>query len=87
MIVTRSETSDDAVQKFDHSMESLRKLDVALEYMKLLTEVENLRFAKYAKAMTVHVDTNTLHAALKRAATSRSLLKMLYNRTSDYKTS
>ena len=51
MIVTRSETSDDAVQKFDLSMESLRKLDVAQEYMKLLSQVENLRFAKNSKAM------------------------------------
>lgn len=42
MIVTRSETSDDAVQKFDDSMASLRKLDVAKEYMGLLTEVESL---------------------------------------------
>ena len=44
MIVTQSETSDDAIQKFDSSMESLRKLDVAQAYMELLTEVENLRF-------------------------------------------
>ena len=49
MIVTRSETSDDAVQKFDLSMESLRKLDVAQEYMKLLSQVENLRFAEKTK--------------------------------------
>ena len=45
MIVTRSETSDDAVQKFDLSMESLRKLDVTQGYMNLLSQVENLRFA------------------------------------------
>ena len=45
MIVTRSETSDDAVQKFDLSMESLRKLDVTQGYMRLLSQVENLRFA------------------------------------------
>ena len=42
LIVTRSETSDDAVRKFDASMESLRKLDVAKGYMELLTEVEDL---------------------------------------------
>ncbi|KAM0798690.1 TIP-1 family-domain-containing protein [Usnea florida] len=42
MIVTQSETSDDAIQKFDSSMESLRKLDVAQAYMELLIEVENL---------------------------------------------
>lgn len=42
LIVTRSETSDDAVRKFDSSMESLKKLDVAQGYMTLLSEVENL---------------------------------------------
>ncbi|KAL6721051.1 hypothetical protein ACLMJK_000151 [Lecanora helva] len=42
LIVTRSETSDDAVKKFDASMQSLRKLDVAQGYMQLLSEVEDL---------------------------------------------
>jgi len=40
--VTRSETSDDAVGKFDSGMKSLQKLDVAQGYVELLTEVENL---------------------------------------------
>ena len=87
MIVTRSETSDDAVQKFDHSMESLRKLDVAQEYMTLLMEVENLRSATHLEAIAEHAHTNTWYAALKHAAISKSLLKMLYNHTSDYKNS
>ena len=51
MIVTQSETSDDAVRKFDSSMKSLRKLDVAKEYMELLTEVESLRFFNNLKAI------------------------------------
>jgi len=42
--VTQSETSDDAVRKFDESMEKLRRLDVATGYMELLAEVEVLRF-------------------------------------------
>lgn len=42
LILTRSETSDDAVRKFDSSMESLQRLDVARGYFQLLTEVENL---------------------------------------------
>ena len=41
-IATQSETSDDAVQKLEASMESLRKLDVAKGYMELLQEVEQL---------------------------------------------
>ena len=53
MIVTQSETSDDAIHKFDSSMESLRKLDVAQAYMELLTEVENLRFIVDLKAVPV----------------------------------
>lgn len=43
LILTRSETSDDAVRMFDSSMESLQRLDVAKGYFQLLTEVENLR--------------------------------------------
>lgn len=41
--MTQSETSDDAVQKFDESMERLRKLEVATEYVELLKEVDALR--------------------------------------------
>ena len=41
--VTQSETSDDAVQKFDASMDKLRKLDVAAGYLELLQEVDTLR--------------------------------------------
>ena len=85
MIVTHSETSDDAVQKFDSSIESLRKLDVAQEYMTLLTEVENLRSVNDCKAVAECAYTNILYAALKHAAISRSLLKMLFSHTSGSK--
>lgn len=40
--MTRSDTSDDAVGKFDSDMESLQRLAVAQGYVELLTEVENL---------------------------------------------
>ncbi|KAK4549266.1 hypothetical protein LTR36_007725 [Oleoguttula mirabilis] len=43
LIVTQSETSDDAVQKFEASMERLRKLDVAAGYVELMKEVDALR--------------------------------------------
>ncbi|KAL9103945.1 MAG: hypothetical protein Q9163_001051 [Psora crenata] len=43
MIITKSETSDDSVEKFNKSMESLQRLDIAHGYMELLTEVERLR--------------------------------------------
>lgn len=43
LMVTQSETSDDAVQKFEESMSRLLKLEVASEYMSLLEEVDALR--------------------------------------------
>ncbi|TKA69947.1 hypothetical protein B0A55_11164 [Friedmanniomyces simplex] len=43
LIVTQSETSDEAVQKFEASMERLRRLDVAAGYVELLKEVDMLR--------------------------------------------
>ena len=86
MIVTQSETSDDAIQKFDSSMESLRKLDVAQAYMELLTEVENLRFIIDLKSIPGLTHADIFHAVLKHAETSRSLLKMLCNRTYGFKT-
>lgn len=41
-ILTRSETSDDAVGKFDSSMELLQRLEVATGYFQLLAEVDIL---------------------------------------------
>lgn len=43
LIVTQSETSDEAVQRFQASMDRLRKLDVAASYIELLKEVDGLR--------------------------------------------
>lgn len=85
MIVTQSETSDDAIQKFDSSMESLRKLDVAQAYMELLTEVENLRFTVELEAIPISARADIFHAVLKLGETSKSLLKMLCNRTYGFK--
>lgn len=42
LMVTQSETSDDAVQKFEASMERLRKLEVAAGYVDMLKEVDTL---------------------------------------------
>jgi len=42
LMVTQSETSDDAVQKFEASMERLRKLEVAAGYVDMLREVDTL---------------------------------------------
>ena len=41
--MTQSETSDEAVETFEASMERLRKLDVAAGYVELLKEVDVLR--------------------------------------------
>ena len=43
LIVAQSETSDDALQKFEASMDRLRKLDMAAGYVELLKEVEALQ--------------------------------------------
>ncbi|KAI4204276.1 MAG: hypothetical protein LQ350_001256 [Teloschistes chrysophthalmus] len=42
LIVTRSETSDDAIQKFDEDLKMLQRLEVARGYIELLAEVEQL---------------------------------------------
>ena len=44
LIVTRSETSDDAVRKIDASMEKLKRLDIATDYVDLLLKVDRLRY-------------------------------------------
>ena len=49
MIVTQSETSDDAIREFDTSMRSLQLLELAQGYTELLSEVERLRYRGYLK--------------------------------------
>jgi hypothetical protein len=44
MIVTSSDTSNEAVQRFETGMEKLRKLDICKGYMEILKEVDRLRF-------------------------------------------
>jgi phage-related minor tail protein len=41
---TRSETSDEAIHKFELLMSKLQRLDVASGYLELLKEVDKLRF-------------------------------------------
>lgn len=48
MIITKSETSDEAVRVFESSMEKLDRLDVAKEYMSQLLAVESLRYGGYS---------------------------------------
>lgn len=49
LVVTQSETSDEAVQKFEESMGRLRQLDVAAGYVELLKEVDALKFECVSK--------------------------------------
>lgn len=44
MIITQSDTSDEAVAQFEASMEKLRRLDISKGYMELLNEVDRLRY-------------------------------------------
>lgn len=43
LIVTQSETSDDAVRRFETTMGKLRALDIAKRYTEMLLEVDQLR--------------------------------------------
>jgi hypothetical protein len=42
--VTNSESSDDAVERFEASMARLRNIDLATGYVEMLLEVDRLRF-------------------------------------------
>lgn len=44
MIITQSDTSDEAVAQFEARMEKLRRLDISKGYMELLNEVDRLRY-------------------------------------------
>ena len=48
LIITQSQTSDDAVQKFEENLKRLQRLDIAKGYVELLNEVERLRYAVMA---------------------------------------
>lgn len=43
LVVTNSDTSDDAVRRFEKSMDKLRRLDVTKGYVQLLKDVDSLR--------------------------------------------
>ena len=44
LVITRSTTSDDAAVVFSKSVEGLQRLDVATAYIKMLHEVDRLRY-------------------------------------------
>ncbi|KZF24559.1 RINT-1 family protein [Xylona heveae TC161] len=82
MIVTHSETSDDAVRRFGETMEKLRRLDLASGYTELLQEVEALSaetrnqlkespeaaLAPYTRLQSLIMSLYPLHAAAESAA-------------------
>lgn len=43
IVITQSETTEDAVRRFDASLDKLRRLELANGYLGLLAEVERLR--------------------------------------------
>ncbi|KAL9101668.1 MAG: hypothetical protein Q9187_009212, partial [Circinaria calcarea] len=74
LVVTQSETSDDAVRKFNGSMEKLRRLDVAKGYVDLLKEVDRLSVearqhfrASPQAALQPYLSLQNLANALKQA--------------------
>jgi hypothetical protein len=49
-IITQSDTSDDAVRRFETSMAKLRTLDIADGYVRQLTVVDTLRYILFVFA-------------------------------------
>jgi predicted nucleic acid-binding Zn-ribbon protein len=43
LVVTNSDTSEDAMRRFEKSMDKLRRLDVTKGYVQLLKDVDSLR--------------------------------------------
>jgi hypothetical protein len=64
MLVTQSSSSDEAVRKFEASMDKLRRLDIAEGYMDLLTNVNRLRCVRALRCVR-HV-TVLLTGAVKK---------------------
>lgn len=61
-IVTQSETSDDAVRKFNANMDKLRRLEVASGYMELLAEVDSLRLDMIDRIFRQRTDVDSSEA-------------------------
>ncbi|KAL8729686.1 MAG: hypothetical protein Q9181_004916 [Wetmoreana brouardii] len=66
LIVTQSETSDDAIEKFDADIRALQRLEVAKGYVELLAEVERLRSSPQA-ALQPYLRLQKLAIGLKEA--------------------
>lgn len=47
--ITRSDASDQAAQRFEESIQKLRKLEISKGYVALLQEAEKLRYPKHGK--------------------------------------
>ncbi|KAI9772774.1 MAG: hypothetical protein M1839_002319 [Geoglossum umbratile] len=71
LIVTRSETSDEAARRFERSMEKLRSLDIAKGYVEILREAEVL-----SAQARLNIKTSP-YAALKSCARLQNLSRSL----------
>ncbi|OJJ51606.1 hypothetical protein ASPZODRAFT_431789 [Penicilliopsis zonata CBS 506.65] len=71
--ITQSETSDQAVQKFETSMEKLQKLEISTGYVELLQEVEEL------SKESLQIIESTPLLALKPYARLRDIVLALRN--------
>ena len=66
--LTRSDTSDEAVQKFETTLATLRRLDIASSYVELLHVVDTLRFVSLIArliALTDSVDSSSARQNLR----------------------
>lgn len=71
MIITHSETSDEAVSQFEFGLEKLRRLEIAKGYLELLKEVENLSEVALKNAVTAP------HLALPAYSRLRNIVSLL----------
>lgn len=82
LIVTRSETSDDAIEKFDGDIRALQRLDVAKGYVELIAEVEHLRCKQLLDWVISGTDSEQVR---KHGAISNLLHKLHCNHTFDFR--
>ncbi|KAF2100011.1 hypothetical protein NA57DRAFT_55943 [Rhizodiscina lignyota] len=69
-IITQSETSDEAVRKFEASMDKLRQLDITAGYVELLKEVDSLNNESLSKLGTADAASLDAYRRLQTLKTS-----------------
>lgn len=80
MIITQSDTSDEAVRQFEASMEKLRRLDISKGYMELLNEIDRLRYLRLSLKFGIRSLTHRSKEALENVKSAPQLALQPYTR-------